>query len=246
MNIFQIAQALGGDDLTSPTIPFTGPVGPTSPVPTTGLGGPSILLQSNVVTLKKGEQAKVEVVIFTDSKEIKGFKFKISYNPSILKVIDADTATPGTQITYQNTFFNQKSNSVSSSGEILFEAAATEGVSTITKRVTAYFNVEAIDNGSSNLSVVKADSALLDALGADILQSVNSITMNVASEVVTVTATTTVTPIPQDSGTPNPSTITPRTGFIDDLGYTNAIIIGTLLIISGIYLFKKKNNDDLH
>ena len=242
MNIFQIAQALGGDDLTSPTIPFTGPVGPTSPVPTTGLGGPSILLQSNIVTLKKGEQAKVEVVIFTDSKEINGFKFKITYNPAILKVIDADTATTGTQITYQNTFFNQKSNSVSSSGEILFEAKATEGVSTITKRVTAFFNVEAIEDGASTLSVVKADSALIDATGADILQSVNSITMNVASEVVTIT----VTSPPNNSVTPSPSVVTPRTGLIDDLGYTNAIIIGTLLIISGIYLFKKKNNDDLH
>jgi fucose permease len=46
--------------------------------------------------------------------------------------------------------------------------------------------------------------------------------------------------------TPTPTTVTPKTGLIDDLGYTNAIIIGTLLVISGIYLFKKKNSDDLH
>ena len=156
MNIFQIAQALGGDDLTSPTIPFNGPVGPTSPVPTIMPGGPSILLQSNLVTLKKGEQAKVEVVIFTDSKEIKGFKFKIKYDPTILKVIDADSALSGTQITYQNTFFDQKANTVSSSGEIILEAGTTQGVSTITNRVTAYFNVEAIGNGSSTMEVVKA------------------------------------------------------------------------------------------
>ena len=78
MNIFQIAKALGADDLTSPTIPFNGPFGNTTPMPT-GTGGPSIILQTNVVTLKKGEQAKVEVVIFTNHLEVKGFKFKIKF-----------------------------------------------------------------------------------------------------------------------------------------------------------------------
>lgn len=237
MNIFQIAKALGADDLTSPTIPFSGPFGNNTPIPT-GISGPSIMLRTNVVTLKKGEQAKIEIVLFTNRVEIKGFKFKIKFNPTILKVIDADPATTGTQIAYQNTFFDKITNNVSSNGEITFEAGTNLGVSTITNSVTAYFNVEAIQNGSSLIEVIKADSALSDVTGNNILQSVNSVTLNVGSEIITFT--------PSPTPTLNPSIVTPRTGLIDDLGYTNAVIIGALLIMSGIYLFKKKDSHDLH
>jgi hypothetical protein len=235
MNIFQIAKAIGGDDLTSPTIPFYGPVGSITPLPS-GVTGPSIMLQTNVVTLKKGEQAKVEVVIFTNERTIKSFKFQLKFNPSVLKVVDADTTKAGTQISYQNTFFIEKNNSVLNTGEIMLEASTSEGVGTINNRVIAYFNVEAIENGSSLIEVVKAESGLFDSTGANLLQSVNSVTMNVTSQ------TQTTTPIP----TITPSFVTPKTGLIDDLGYANAIILGTLLVISGIYLFKKKNSDDLH
>ena len=92
------------------------------------------------------------------------------------------------------------------------------------------------------MEIIKAESGLTDATGANILQSVNSITLNVASETISITTA----PNPSTNLTPNPSSVTPRTGFMDDLGYTNAIIIGTLLILSGLYLFKKKNSDDLH
>ena len=233
MNIFQIAKALGADDLTSPTIPFSGPYGNTTPIPT-GIGGPSIILRTTVVTLNKGERAKVEVVLFTNHIEVKGFKFKIKFNPTVLKVIDADPATVGTQISYQNTFFDKITNNVSNAGEITFEAGTNLGVSTITNSVTAYFNVEAIQNGSSLIEVIKADSALSDAVGNNILQSVNSVTLNVGSQIITFTPS------------PTPSVVTPSTGLIDDIGYTNAVIVGALLIMAGIYLFKKKDSHDLH
>lgn len=231
MNIFQIAKALGGDDLTSPTIPFTVPVGSITPVPS-GISGPSIILSTNIVTLKKDDTAKIEVTIFTDRKEVNSYKFSIKFNSSILKVIDADPNTAGTQIAYSDTFFDKKTNIVSDTGLISFEAVAPDkGVSSITNSVRASFNVQAIQDGASLIELVKADSALVDSTGSNILNSVNSVSINVSSQTV--------------SQTPTPSVITPKTGLLDDLGYSNAIIIGALLIITGIYLFKKKDNDDL-
>lgn len=232
MNIFQIAKALGGDDLTSPTIPFTVPVGSITPVPS-GISGPSITLSSNIVKLKKGDTAKIEVTIFTDRKEVNSYKFTIKFNSTILKVIDSDTATAGTQISYSDTFFDKKTNNVTDTGVIVFEAVAPDkGVSSITNSVRAYFNVEALQDGTSLVEVIKSESSLIDSTGANILNSVNSLSLNVSNQTVSVT--------------PTPSVITPKTGLLDDLGYTNAVVIGALLIITGIYLFKKRDSDDLH
>lgn len=231
MNIFQIAKALGGDDLTSPTIPFNVPVGSITPLPS-GITGPSITLSTNIVTLKKGDTAKIEVTIFTDRKEINSYKFSIKFNTSILKVIDADTNKAGTQISFSDTFFNVKTNTVSDTGVISFESVAPDkGVSSITNSVRASFNVQALQDGTSLVEIIKADSSLLDSSGANILNSVNSVSLTVSSQTV--------------SQTPTPSVVTPKTGLIDDLGYTNAVIIGALLIITGIYLFRKKDSNDL-
>jgi len=237
MNIFQIARALGADDLTSPTIPFTPLSGSLTPMPSEVVSGPSILLKTNVVSLKIGEKATVEVIIFTNKQEIKSYKFKIKYDKTALKVLDADNNVVGTQIYYQNTFFDQRANTVNDQGEILFEAGSDVGTTTITSRVVASFEVEALKEGSYQMELVRNDSKMINYLNTDILQGVNSIVLNVSNQVIVTTK------VP--SGSITPSDITPRTGFLDDMGYTNAVIIGTLLIISGIYLFKKKKKNDL-
>jgi len=237
MNIFQIAKAQGADDLTSPTIPFTPPVGPLTPVPTEIVTGPSIQLQTNVVSVKKGEKALIEVVVYTNRQEIKSFKFKVKYDPTVLKVVDTDGTKSGTQINYQNTFFDQKSNSVNeSNGEITLEAGSDQGTTTVTSRVVASFEVEGLKEGSSQISIVKADSNLISYLNADILQTVNSVVLNVSNQSIVIThGPTKITP----------SKVTPKTGIIDDLGYSNALIIGAVLVACGIYLFKKRKSNDL-
>ena len=243
MNIFQIAKALGADDLTSPTIPYIPVTGSITPTPILG-NGPSILLQTNVVTLKKGDKALVEVVVFTNKQDIKSFKFKVKFDPTAFKVVDKDSAIAGTQITYVNTFFVQKTNTVNDQGEILFEASTTEGVARISSSVVANFEMESLKNGSFLITLDKTESNLINNLNTDILETVNSVVLTVSDNTVVVT---TGVPTPVISGIPSitPSRITPKTGWIDDIGYNNAIIGGTLLIISGIYLYKKSKSHEL-
>jgi hypothetical protein len=245
MDIFTIAKALGADDVTSPTIPFEPPSGYGTPTPTPGQNGPSISLETNVVSLKKGDQATINVVINSGQQELKSFSIQITYNPNIFKIIDADPNTAGVQITYANTFFLNTKNQVDElNGVINIEAAASgTATATITDKIVANIEVEALADGAGEFKVVKSSSSLMSSASQNILQTVNGVTINVAE----ISETLTPTPLPSASALPTPQTsyVTPRTGIVDDFGNFSAVVIGSFLIIAGIYLFRKKQDHDL-
>lgn len=254
MDLFTLVKALGADDFVSPTIPFVPPNGGITPVPTVVTGGPSISLESNVISIKKGEKAKIKVVIFTEAKEIKGFTLKISYNPELFKIIDANANVSGVQVSYGNTYFLESENIVKTEeGAIYLKASSDTGTSAITNRVVAEFEAEALTKGIGNFQVIQNQSSLINSRNENILKTVNGVNVTVGDITVytSVTPSITRTAVPGQTGTTGPTTgtpkpTTPKTALSDDLNYGGSVLIGIFLITAGIYLFRKKRSYDLH
>lgn len=249
MDLLTIVKAQGADDYVSPTIPFIPPTGTVTPSVTQVVVGPSISLESNYLTLKKGEKAKIKVVIFTNSKEVRAFSFKIEYDASLFKVVDANSSVAGTQIPYSNTFFKEKSNSVTISnnvGKIEFQAESSTGLSPITNKVVSEFEVEALALGTGKFEVTKSGSSLVNSESTNILVNTNILSLTVGNQTVTIVPTITVTATPSNNVTTTPKiSKTPNTALSDDIGNIGTVLLGALLIVSGFYLFKKKRNYDL-
>mgnify|MGYP000908171430 CR=1 FL=1 len=255
MDLFLIAKAQGADDYVSPTIPFIPPTGTVAPTVTNVVVGPSISLESNVLSLKKGERAKIKVVVYTDNREVRSFTIALSYDATLFKVIDANGEDEGVQVPYVNSFFIEEENTVTVSsnnvGKIRLKASAT-GSSPITNRVITEFEVEGLAMGKGEFEVLKNESRLLDTGGSNILSVMTGLSMSVGNETVTITPTITSTiditqtVSPGGSGSPSPSKIiTPKTALTDDLGVAGSLLLGTFLVIAGFYLYKKKRNYDL-
>ncbi len=240
MDMFTIARALGVDDFVSPTIPFVPPNGAITPTPNTNTG-PSILLESSVVSVKKGEKAKVRIVIFTDAQEVKEFSFQIEYDKSLFSIVDGDTQTAGTQIPYTNNFFLANVNSVDQdSGEIVFKATALSGTAPITNRVIAEFEVLSLVEGVSEFKIIKNSSSLVNSNNINILNLTNSINITVSG--TTVYTSPSLTPKPTIKPTlVGGGDVTPKTALGDDFGNIASVVLGAFLVFAGFYFLKKKS-----
>lgn len=246
MDLFTLVKAQGADDAASPTIPF--PTGSITPVPTlTGpVSGPTISLATTAISLRQGDKATIQIVIDTKSQEVKAFTLRVSYNPQLFQIVDADPNTTGKQISYANTFFVQQTNSVDETqGFIDLKAASASGTGTISNKVIAQFDVTALANGSAAFQLVRNSSSLLDSNNTDILSGVNAVTINITNAQVTTSPTNTPTASPTIHPSITGGPITPRTALSDDVGNVTAIVLGSVLIIAGYYLFRKKRSYDL-
>ncbi|MEI7962036.1 MAG: cohesin domain-containing protein [archaeon] len=248
MDIFTIARAIGADDIVSPTIPFIPPNGGITPTPIVETGGPSISLETSVISIKKGEKAKIRVVISTDSEEIKEFSFVISYNKALFKVVDGDSGKLGLQIPYSNNYFLTKTNEVNEgAGNLTFKAASSDtGTAPINNRVIAEFEVEALSDGVGEFSITKQGSSLIDSSNTNILKISNSINISVSTNTVLTSPTKSPTARPTIKPTMvGGGSITPRTGISDDLGTFGSIMLGAIFVVVGFYFLKKKKDYDL-
>jgi hypothetical protein len=237
MDMLLIARALGANDVVSPTIPFVPPAVVYTPTPVAS-GGPSIILTSHVVTLKKGEKAKVQIVINTAEQEIKEFSFKIAYDKQLFSIVDADSATTGIQIPYANNFFKIKTNLVDPvAGTIEIKAAAASGTAPVTNRIIAEFEVLGLSEGVGEFKIDKNSSTLVNANNVNILNSVASVNVTVS--------TGTVLSSPTPTALPTVSSLTPKTALADDIGGVGSMVLGAFLVIAGIYFLKKKREYDI-
>lgn len=255
MDLLIIAKAQGADDYVSPTIPFIPPTGTVAPTVTNVEIGPTISLESNVLSLKKGEKAKIKIVIFTNDKEIRSFKVTIGFDANLFAIVDANPEVEDIQIPYSNTFFIEKTNEVTVSndgvGKIRLEAEAS-GSSPITNKVVSEFEIEALEMGNGVFEMLANESKLTDTDGKNILVNVNNVAINVSNQTITISPTATgsitATPSggPDQSVSPTPSKIiTPKTALADDIGSIGSLLLGSFLVIAGFYLYKKKSNHAL-
>jgi len=255
MNLIAIAKALGVDDITSPTIPFVPPTGTVTGLPTTTdspTTGASISLKADVTSIKKDTETDISVIIFSNSEEIKSLKFTVSYDPNIFEIVDGSDSEAGVQIHYLNSFFVTSKNSVDTvNGIITLEAGSQTGTATISNRTIAKIKVKALKDGIGEFRVVKDQSNLLKSDGTNILVQVQGVTLKVGEGQLTATPGVSTSVTGSTTGSPTGTDIqkpfdkTPDTALFDTPGSVSAVVGGLFLIVTGIYLYKKKGSHDL-
>jgi hypothetical protein len=226
------------DAVAKSTIPFAVPGGPTSTgfpsvTPTDIIAAePIIYLEADKIQVAVSDTVTIKVKINTAGQSIQSLSYTIKYDPLFFKIIDADTSTPNIQTLYNDTFFTLDLNEVDeSTGTIAISGSSIDGVASISGRDVSEFQLKAIKEGFSQVSINQDESTLLDENNIDILKVVSdplSFTISNAQVTALITAT---------KVGPSPTGTLPRNGFFDEFGATNAFVSGLILIAIGSYLF---------
>lgn len=250
MNLFLSKVYAQVDGVASPTIPFTPPgnMTPTPVGPSTIVTGPSITLSSESTILQIGEKAKIQITIDTQLQPISQYSIQILFSPEYLKIVDFDDSTDTIEIDFRDTFFDSTINEVSQQQGILTLSAENPvGSSSITNRVVAEIEVEALKAGFAEVSVGRENSNLLSPNSTDLLQSTSNAEFVIGGGGGPITDTPIVSQNPNFTIAPTseialPSK-TPDTAITDNLRAPAALILGVFLISMGSYFFKLRNSD---
>jgi hypothetical protein len=238
MELIQKVYAQSADAVASSTIPFQIP-GSNTPTPfitsmvsgTPQITQPTIYLETTTNQLAPNDKVTVNIRINTVQQNIKSYKFIIKYDPENFQITDASPDVSNVQIGFNDTFFINDINEVDTSGgTITINAASNQGTAPISGRIVADFEITAIKEGFSTITIQKDNSSLLDSNNTDILKSTGTqLDFVISNTVITITPTQPV---------PTPTGVLPRNGFFDTFGAANAFITGTILIAVGAYLYK--------
>ena len=237
------------DGVASPTIPFTRPGDtqptaaprPTDPV----ISGPTISLTAEKTELLVGERTKVQIIIDTELQPISQYAIQLLYSPEYLRVIDFDVTTETIEVDFRDTFFDPTINEVSQQqGIITISAENPVGSSSITNRVIAEIEIEALRTGFAEISYGEQNTMLLNASSIDILQSKNDVAFVIGGEGMPTNVTTSP---PQLTVQPTSSILvpdrTPDTALSDDLKAPIALLLGILLVSTGSYIYKLRGKN---
>ncbi len=247
MNLFLLKVKAQVDGVVSPTIPFNPPsnvtpsFGPSSPVV-----GPNISLKTEKANLAVGEKTTIQVVVDTQLKPISQYSVQILFSPQYLKIVDFDPTTAAIEVDFRDTFFDATINEVSQQqGIITITAENPVGSSSITNRVIAQFQVEAIRTGFAELNFGEENTMLVNSSSENILASTNTVDLIIAGE-------TQVTQAPNLTNTPNTTALptsdvplpsrTPDTALSDGLRGPVVLSLGVLLMALGGYLYKARGS----
>ncbi len=225
LQLIQKAKAQGADTLSAPTFPFNPP---GQPVASPTQNAPQIRLETDTVNVKTGDEIRVRVLIDTKGERITSYTVNIVYDPAFLRVIDADEVTGGVQINFLDETFAESLNQVNSSTGIINLRANTTEASTVTRTV-AEVEFMVIGTGTTEIEIVQSNSNLVNISGVDVLESTN--TINLQIEAKTQQVVTPTTPI------------IPSTSLKDHFGVAFTTL-GAMLLVAGLYLIKiiRENN----
>jgi hypothetical protein len=241
MDFFTKAKAQTLDSIVRASIPYDPPDTTRTPFPTPTEGpreiGPEIFLEADKEQLPVGETINFKVRIDTKGEFIKNFSFTVKYDPLYFQIKDMDPSQPNTQILYLDGFFNALSHEVdTTTGNIYIVAEAQDGTATISGRNVAEFELVATQEGTSQVTLVVEGSSLVSQNNVNILdlQEDQSTDVIISNTVVTI--------IPTTDNALIPSTTIPATAIFDNLGSTQAFLVGALLIGIGAYLYNIQRN----
>lgn len=252
MNLFLSKVYAQVDGVASPTIPFTPPgsITPTTAGPTTAVLGPSISLTSEETTLEVDTISKIQIVIDTKLQPISQYSIQLLFSPEYLRVVDFDDSTDSIEIDFRDTFFDSTINEVSQQqGIISISAENPAGVSSITNRVIAEVQVEALKAGFAEVTIGRENTNLLTSGSVDILQNTTKVEFVIGGGGTGPTST-----FPSPTINPNATILptsevvlpsrTPDTAITDNLRAPAALILGVMLISLGSYFIKLRNTDE--
>lgn len=223
-NLSSSAKSL--DAVAKPTFPYDGPF----QIPTNLVSGSTtgtLVLTSDTANPKVNDKFKVSIAINTSTLEVKNYKVVITYDKTLVDVVDADTSKTGSQITIVDTFFQNKTNTVdTTNGKITLEGSNTAAISV--NRKVAEIEFKAKKAGTLVLNKESSNTVLVNSLDTNTSLDYQALSVTIGTtEVVTNTESTTTS---STSSSDLPTTAISGS----DLSVIATVFTSVLLIILGV------------
>ncbi len=175
------------DAIVSPTLPVDPSIqrssitATTSPLPTQGEGISASITSENLEGSDLGSVFDANVVIASNSTQIKSLKFSINFNNVKLRV---------EKIEYIDTYFTVDSSSIfnNDTGVITIKGTASSDPRTINRPI-ATISLKVLASGPSTISINESSSYMLNALGQNVLNTYNNLQVEVGTDSQTITGT---------------------------------------------------------
>ena len=165
---------------SEPTFPYDGPF--EDPVTTPDEGEAVLNLSTDISSLEIDETADIDLTLESGETEIVEYDIAITFNPTVLQVLDNDTLESGVQIDFQDAFADVEINNVNNEeGTINLRAVMSGGAETVNRKI-ATIKVRAVETGASVISVSRLDSSVLDSSETNILATTNSLNFSISGE----------------------------------------------------------------
>lgn len=216
---------------SEPTFPYDGPFEEPEPPPSTPSEA-AVKLSTSTSSLQVGQTATCDLNIESGDEEVQSYSIKISFNSSILEVVDANLTQSGIQTNFLDTSFTIQTNSADNTmGTITLTTTASSASQTINKRI-AQITFRAKRTGTSVVSIDKSQSSVNDIIGENIIGATTSLNF-------TVTGQTQTTPTPA----PSPAPQLPASGLFDTLATFGSILSGVLMLYVGVKTVAGRKRD---
>ncbi|MBN2016314.1 hypothetical protein JW766_05810 [Candidatus Dojkabacteria bacterium] len=169
---------------SEPTFPYEGPWEQPGPEPTPP-GEAIVKLTSDTSSLQIDQTVTCDLRIESGNEEIQNYSISLSFNSSILEVVDADTTQSGVQINFLDSFSTLNTNTAdNSAGTITITASISGAAQTINRRL-AQITFKAKRSGTSIVSVNKAQSSVMNDVSQDVLGTTTSLNFTVTGQTQT-------------------------------------------------------------
>lgn len=141
-----------------------------------------ITLDSSGTNFSVNSEFTVQIEVDSDGATATDYTVKVEFPVDILQVVDSNTSVSGTQITFSDTDFTATDNTVSNTnGTIVLQAEASSAQEI--SGVVAEIKFKVIAEGDADITVVKAESSIVNSSATNILQQVTSLQVKAGSSI---------------------------------------------------------------
>jgi hypothetical protein len=210
-----------------------------------------ILLTSNTTSLVVGQTFTIDVEIRTGSPDlisVSEYQLVISFDPTKLKVLDADTSVAGTQIQFLDTLYQvvEGTNNVTAAGRITLTARTPSGAAYAINRSVARITFQAQQIGTTTITLPSGSTGnqLINQNGIALPLTLNTLTVAINTQQQASSSSSYTTSSYSSSSTSYYAGGTiPDTGLAEDLVANVPLICGFLLILLGVILSRSKRHE---
>lgn len=204
---------------SEPTFPYDGPF--EEPEQPSTPSEAVLKLSTTSSTLQTGSIAVCDLKIESGNEEVESYSIIISFNASVLEVVDANASQTGVQINFLDEFSDIQTNSANNTTGTIQITALTSGAAQTMNRNIAQITLRAKAVGTSVVSINRSQSEVMNDQDTNILGSTTSLNF-------TVTGTSGEEPPGPDGQ------VTPASGISDTLATLGSVLSGLLMLYVGI------------
>jgi len=216
---------------SEPTFPYDGPFEEPDQPPTAGEA--IVRLSTSTSSLEIGSSVTCDLRIESNNEEVESYTLVISFDASVLEVVDADLTQTGTQINLTDDFFETQTNSVDNTSGTIQISAFASGTPQSVNRNVAQITFRAKRTGTSVVSVNRSASEVINDEDTDILASTTSLNL-------------TVTGVSEQEEEQQEEEQLPVSGISDTLATLGGILSGLLMLYVGIKSFiERKKGEEI-